>query len=278
MIDAVIHDLDSSIRRSCRILGFNRDTYGRRKKGYRPDEVDQHIADLLHRTTERFVAWGFWMVFFFLRNTSQFAYNHKRVYRVWCDEKLNLRLPPKRTKIHRVYQELLSPAGINEGWAMDFVSDWIVGPSQKQIRVINIIDEGSRRALWTEAYQSISAKTLIRVLDNVVDYRGKPAYIRCDNGPEFISKRLQAWARRHQIELRFIQPGKPTQNGLKERLNKTLRVECLDLTWLRNLELLNEELQAWSQTYNVHRPHKSLGRISPEQYENQNQKFYYSVA
>ena len=125
--------------------------------------------------------------------------------------------------------------------------------------------------------RSISAKTLLTVLDQVVDYRGKPAYIRCDNGPEFISRKLRSWAEGNGIELRFIQPGKPTQNGLIERLNKTLRAECLNLTWFRGIEELNDELQAWSQTYNFIRPHKNLGQMSPETYELENKKFYYSV-
>ena len=84
---------------------------------------------------------------------------------------------------------------------MDFVSDWVVGLQQKQVRIINIMDEGSRRALWTEAHQSISAKKLIQILEHVMEYRGKPAYIRCDNGPEFISQKLELWADSHDIEL-----------------------------------------------------------------------------
>ena len=116
------------------------------------------------------------------------------------------------------------------------------------------------------------------MLDQVVNYRGRPAYIRsADNGPEFISHKLRSWAQEQGIELRFIQPGKPTQNGLIERLNKTLRTECLNLTWFRGLAELNDELQAWSQTYNLIRPHKNLGQMSPETYELENQKFYYSV-
>ena len=142
-------------------------------------------------------------------------------------------------------------------------------PNQKQIRIINIMDEGSRRALWTEAHTSISAKKLTQILDYVLEYRGKPAYIRCDNGPEFISRKLCLWADKHRIELRFIQPGKPSQNGLIERLNKTLRVECLNLCWFTSLEELNEEIQTWSQTYNCLRPHENLGNLTPEQYENQ---------
>jgi putative transposase len=160
---------------------------------------------------------------------------------------------------------------------MDFVSDWIVGPTKKQVRIINIMDEGSRRALWTEAHRSISAKKLIEVLDKVVEYRGKPAYIRCDNGPEFISHRLRDWARDNGIELRFIQPGKPTQNGLIERLNKTLRAECVNQTWFQSMDQFNEELQAWSQVYNLERPHESIGNMTPDAYETEHQKFYYTA-
>jgi putative transposase len=157
----------------------------------------------------------------------------------------------------------MSPDGINEGWAMDFLSDWVVGPTKKQVRIINIMDEGSRRALWTEAHHSISAKKLIEVLNQVVEYRGCPAYICYDNGPEFISKKLAAWAEGNRIELRFTQPGKPTQNGLIERLNQTLRKECLNLTWYRSMEQLNEEIQVWSQIYNFERPHINLGKVTP---------------
>lgn len=211
-----------------------------------------------------------------MRNLGH-KHNHKKVYRIWKREGLHLRLPPKRSRIYRKYQRLLSPEQINEGWAMDFVSDWVVGQQNKQVRIINIMDEGSRRALWTEAHHSISAKKLITVLDKVVEYRGKPAYIRCDNGPEFISQKLECWAAKHQIELRFIQPGKPSQNGLIERLNKTLRTECLNLCWFNSIEELNEEIQAWSQVYNLLRPHENLDNKTPVQYENHKKNFYYSV-
>ena len=91
------------------------------------------------------------------------------------------------------------------------------------------------------------------------------------------SHQLKKWALDKQIELRFIQPGKPTQNGLIERLNKTLRRECLNLTWFTSLEQLNEEIQTWSQTYNLDRPHASLEQQTPAEYELEHQKFYYSV-
>ncbi len=261
----------------CRVLGFRRQTYYHRKQGHRPEQVDDQIADLLHQTTRRFIAWGFWLVFYFLRRQG-YTWNHKRVYRVWKAEQLHLRITPKRPGIKRVYQELLPPDEINEGWAMDFVSDWTVDMiTKEQVRIINIMDEKSRRALWTEAYRSISASTLIDVLDQVLEYRGRPRYIRCDNGPEFISQKLAQWAEDNKIELKFIQPGKPSQNGLIERLNKTLRVECLNLHWFKNLEVLNQSIQTWSVDYNTERPHENLKRQSPLDYENIYSDLYFKV-
>lgn len=277
MIDSIRSEQQQSIRSCCRVLGFRRSTFYSRKAGHRPEQVDQALAKVLRVTAETHVAWGFWMIFDYLRYHAIIKDNHKRVYRIWRQEGLNLRPASKRRRIYRKYQDLISPDGVNEGWAMDFLSDWVVGPTHKQVRIINIMDEGSRRALWTEAHHNISAKKLIEVLDQVVEYRGQPAYIRCDNGPEFISNRLTQWATQKGIELRYIQPGKPSQNGLIERLNKTLRQECLDLTWYHSMETLNEEIQIWSQTYNELRPHKNLGRIPPAQYEIDNQNFYYQA-
>jgi putative transposase len=262
-----------SIRRRSLVLGLRRQSYYRRKQGHRPEELDQHIAELLHRVIQRFVAWGFWMVFYYLRHQGH-PWNHKRVYRIWKAESLNLRLPPKRSKIKRKYQDLLAPDLPNEGWAMDFVSDWVIGPSQEKVRIINIMDECSHKALWTEAYHSIPAAKLIEVLDKVVEWRGLPSYIRCDNGPEFISGKLELWADDRNVELKFIEPGKPSQNGLIERLNGTLRKECLNLEWFQGIEQLNDQIQDWWMTYNSIRPHSSIGYKTPDQHENEIKNFY----
>ena len=265
---------DRSVRRKCVVLGFRRQSYYRRKQGHRPEERDQYIADLLHQVTKRFIAWGFWMVFHYLRHQGH-PWNHKKVYRIWKEEQLHLRLPPKRPKIRRKYLDLLAPDKLNQGWAIDFLSDWVVGPNQEKVRIINIVDECSRKALWTEAFSSISAQNLIEVLNKVVEWRGKPEYIRCDNGPEFISKKLELWALENNIELRFIQPGKPSQNGIIERLNGTLRKECLNLEWFESIPKLNEQIQDWWNVYNSIRPHSSIGYKTPDEFENLNQNFYY---
>lgn len=145
------------------------------------------------------------------------------------------------------------------------------------MRIINIIDECSRKALWTEAYNSIPAKVLTEVLDKVIAWRGCPSYIRCDNGPEFISAKLAQWADKHQVDIRFTQPGKPTQNGLIERLNGTLRKECLNLEWFVSIPKLNEQLQKWWHEYNSIRPHSSIDYQTPNEFEDLNQSLYFSV-
>lgn len=185
---------DYSIRRKSGVLGLRRQTYYARKRRHRLEQEDKRIAEQLHRLTKQFVAWGFWLVFYCLRNEG-FSWNHKRAtvtrftgfggrnHCFYADR-------PKRAKLKIIYQDLLAPEQINEGWAMDFLSEWIIGEEQQKVRIINIMDECSRKALWTEAKESLPAKALVDVLDQVVAWRGAPAYIRCDNGPEFISEKL----------------------------------------------------------------------------------------
>lgn len=272
MIDSL--GKERSIRTKCKVLGIRRQTYHRRKKGIRPEENDNKLRELLHSTASQFLAWGFWMIFYFLRNEG-FTWNHKRVYRVWKEEGLHLRKAPKRPKIKRVFMDLIAPAQINAGWAIDFVSDWVVGAEKQAVRIINIIDECSRRALWTEAHKQITGKKLIKVLEQAIAWRGKPQYIRCDNGPEFICEALKDWAKNSGIEIRHIQPGKPTQNGIIERLNGILRAECLNLEWFKDLEELNEHLQQWWLTYNEIRPHSSIKYMTPVQFEQLNEDLYF---
>lgn len=230
----------------------------------------------LHSVTKMFVAWGFWMIFYYLRNQG-FTWNHKRVYRVWKEEGLHLRKRPSRPKIRREYLDLIAPNSINEGWAMDFLSEWVIGGTGQSVRVINVIDECSRRALWTESHVSITGKKLTGILDKIIEWRGKPAYIRCDNGPEFICEHLKEWAKGKEIDIRNIQPGKPTQNGIVERLNGTLRNECLNLEWFESLQQLNQKLQEWSMTYNHQRPHSAIKFKTPAQFEEINHLLYYNL-
>jgi putative transposase len=269
-----------SVRRTIGVLGIRRQTYYARKRGHRVEQEhqveqnDKLIAHQLREAIKEHLSWGFWMIFYFLKRQADFKWNHKKVYRIWRLNGFHLIKKPKKPVIKRLYHALLSPKMVNQGWAMDFLSEWIINDGQS-IRIINIMDECSRRALWTQAKASITAKMLVDILDKLIQVRGKPAYIRCDNGPEFIAQVLADWAKDNGIELKHIQPGKPTQNGLIERLNGTLRTECLNLEWFKSLEQVNECLQDWWQVYNFHRPHSSVGYLTPDEFEQLNKKLYF---
>ena len=142
---------NQSVRRKSGVLGLRRQTYYARKRGQRPEQEDNRIAEQLHRLTKQFVAWGFWLVFYCLRNEG-FSWNHKRVYRVWRQESLHLRRPPKRAKLKRAYQDLLAPERINEGWAMDFLSEWVIGEEQQKVRIINIMAPAARTNVRVKHY------------------------------------------------------------------------------------------------------------------------------
>ena len=200
-----------------------------------------------------------------------------RAHRLCMEAKLSLHRNPKKPRIKRVFHKLLSPEQINEGWAMDFLSEWVIGDKKQSVRIINVVDECSRKDLWVEAAHSITAAKLIETLDRIGEMRGWPRYIRCDNGPEFISYMLKQWAEEKNIEIKFIQPGKPTQNGIVERLNGTVRTECLNLNWFYSLDEINHLLGQWYKTYNFDRPHSSLKYQTPANFENLNQNLYFRM-
>lgn len=268
-----------STRRQCKWLGMRRSgVYARRH--YKAEEA-RHQADtcvvaLMRKTRQEHPCWGFRLIWAYLRG-QKMRIGRRRAYRLYRSAALSLHRTPKKPRIKRVFQELLPPEQINQGWAMDFVSEWIIGPQQQSVRLINVVDERSRKDLWVEAAHSIKAVKLSETLDQIIQMRGQPTYIRCDNGPEFISEHLKAWAEDKNIELRFIQPGKPTQNGIIERLNGTLRSECLNLHWFQSLDELNERLGHWFKTYNFDRPHSSLNYLTPHEFELQNQNLYLKV-
>jgi putative transposase len=260
-----------SIRRVCAILGLRRSSlyYQHKRKN-----EDQEIADLLHLKASEKPNWGFLLLFHWCRNQGK-TWNKKRVYRVYKAEKLNLRKPKARKKIKRVAINPLPAEQINEGWSMDFLSDTLLS-DEKKVRVLNVLDECSRMVLLSFAAKSISAKKLVSLLDELVKEKGKPSYVRCDNGPEFISKELAKFAHDNGIEIRFSQPGKPTQNGLVERLNGTQRGECLNLKYFKTVKDVQQDLDIWWNSYNFDRPHSSLGYMTPKQFIDNNQNLYFN--
>ena len=134
---------------------------------------------------------------------------------------------------------------------------------------IGIIDDFNRESLAVEADTSLPSLRVIRVLERLMTQRGKPANIRTDNGPEFISHKLEEWCREKQITLQFIQPGKPMQNAYIERKNGSLRRELLNAFLFYSLNEIRVMCEEWRQDYNTERPHKALAYLSPIRYLNQ---------
>ena len=223
------------------------------------------MQDALTALTTKHVAIGYWQCCYRLWNKGH-GWNHKRIYRVYTAMKLNIRRRAKKRLPERVKQALVVPSAPNQVWSIDFMSDSLV--DGRKFRLLNIIDDFNRESLAIEVDTSLPSLRVIRVLERLVSQRGKPANIRCDNGPEFISHKLEEWCndKNRQITLQFIQPGKPMQNAYIERKNGSMRRELLNAYLFNSLAEVRYLSEEWRIDYNEERPHKSLGYLSPLTY------------
>ena len=238
-----------------------RATYQYKSKG----KDDQPIIDLLAELVEKHPSIGFWKCYHRLRRQGH-EWNHKRVYRVYTQMRLNIRRRAKKRLPARVKQALFQPERINQVWSLDFMNDSLW--DGKRYRLLNVIDDFNREVLAIEADTSLPALRVIRVLKKLLFERGTPDMIRVDNGPEFISDKLDNWCKSNKIQLVFIQPGKPMQNGFVERLNGSLRKELLNAYVFRTINEVREQVSEWKEDYNFHRPHDALKNKTPmEVYE-----------
>jgi len=188
-------------------------------------------------------------------------WNHKRVYRVYCKLSLNIRIKPKKRLPKGEVKALVQPLEANACWSMDFMADALI--SGQKFRTFNVIDDYNRECLLLKADYSLPAPKITQLLDEVAGLRGYPSMIRVDNGTEFTSEVFKAWAEKHHILIHYIQPGKPAQNGLIERFNRTFREDILDMNLFNNLKEVNSLAAQWLQGYNYERPHESLAGLSP---------------
>jgi putative transposase len=150
---------------------------------------------------------------------------------------------------------------------MDFMSDTLY--HGRRFRTLNILDEGVREVLDIVIDTSIPGGRVVRTLDRLVEWRGKPDAIRVDNGPEYLSQIFSDWCRRNHVELRYIQPGKPNQNAYIERFNRTFRHEVLDAYVFESMRQVRQITRDWIHEYNEERPHDSLGKIPPAMFRRQ---------
>ena len=153
---------------------------------------------------------------------------------------------------------------INERWSLDFVLD--VLDDGRRFRILTVVDDFTRACLAIDVDTSIGGRRVAQVLQRLIETRGRPARLVTDNGPEFISRALDAWACAHGIELHFIEPGKPNQNAYVESFNGRLRDEYLNVELFFSVPDAQHKQLEWQRDYNEDRPHSSLGNISPRQF------------
>ena len=158
-------------------------------------------------------------------------------------------------------------ARANAQWSMDFMSDTLY--HDRRFRTLNILDEGVREALAIVVDTSIPGARVVRTLDRLVQWRGKPDAIRVENGPEYLSEVFTGWCGDQGIRLNYIQPGKPNQNAYIGRFNRTFRHEVLDAYVFESLRQVRKTTRQWIAEYNEERPHDSLGRIPPTMFRRQ---------
>lgn len=247
-----------SIRLACETFGISETCYR-----YQPrlSHENAEIADWLLRLTQTHKRWGFGLCYCYLRNTRGYRWNHKRVYRIYRELELNLRIRPRR-RIQRDRPEALSaPTAINQVWSMDFMSDRL--EDGRAFRTFNVLDDYNREGLGIEVDFSLPSIRVIRSLERIIEWRGNPQVIRCDNGPEYISQQLIDWATSQHITLMYIQPGRPTQNAYVERFNRTVRHEWLDMHSFDSIHHAQLLATQWLWSYNNERPHTAIGGIPP---------------
>jgi putative transposase len=246
-----------SERRTCRLVGLRRST-----QRYRPRRRD--AGALLGRLRELAAArprFGYRRLHLLLRREGV-SVNAKRVYRLYRAEGLAVRI--RRRKKLRVPRlpPIDPPTKRNERWAMDFVSDVLT--DGRRFRALTLIDALTRESPAIEVDTSLPGARVMRVLDRVAAERGGyPKSITVDNGPEFICTAMDKWAYEHGVELRFIQPGKPMQNGQVESFNGRFRDECLSQSWFPTLARARAEIELWRVDYNAVRPHSALDGRTP---------------
>lgn len=258
----LIDEYRVSIRKATDVIMLKRSVWY-----YKPKARDDlHLRMRMNEIAHTRVRYGFWRVFTLLRREG-FKDNHKRVYRLYKLEGLNLRTKRIRRSRAGLHRENFPQASqINQCWSMDFVSDQLY--NGQKFRALTIVDNCSRRCVAIEIGQSMKGMDVVNTLQSICEvYNKAPERIKVDNGPEFISKELDRWAYENKVVLDFSRPGKPTDNPFIESFNGSFRDECLNTNWFLSLHDARAKIEAWRRDYNSFRPHSSLLGLTPDEAE-----------
>ena len=253
-------EYEMSERHACRLLGMGRSTHRYRA---RKAERDRLLRTRLKELAAQRMRFGYRRLTAMLAREGMPA-NHKRVYRLYREEGLAMRIRQRRRI--RWSGAVVKPAASqpNQRWSMDFVSDCV--STGKVIRMLTIVDDCTRECPAIEVDTALGGLRVRRVLDRIASERGLPEAMVVDNGPEFRGRALAAWSEERGVRLEFIQPGKPVQNAYVESFNGRLRDECLNANWFTSLTDARRKIESWRQDYNQQRPHSSLNYLPPAEF------------
>jgi putative transposase len=247
-----------SERRACRLLGLSRSVlhYASRRKD---DGLQQRLVELAGER-RRF---GYRRLHILVEREG-FVVNHKRVHRLYREAGLAVRKRRKRERVAVERRPLQVPSGPNHTWSMDFVFDAMA--NGKPIKCLTVVDDCTKEAVEIAVGRRINGQGVADILEAACRFRGYPAAIRTDQGPEFTGRALDQWATANDVRLVLIQPGKPTQNAYIESFNGKFRDECLNENWFVSLDHAKAAIAAWRRDYNEVRPHSSLGKRTPAEF------------
>jgi putative transposase len=246
-----------SERRACRLVGIGRASA--RYRG-RPPTDEAGLRGRLRELAAQRPRFGYRRLHALLRREG-IVVNHKRVARLYGEEGLAVRRRARKRLSGEGRGAAPAPTRPDERWGLDFMSDALAGG--RRIRLLCVLDLFTREALALEVDVSLPGARVVAVLDRLAGERGVPAELVLDNGPELTGRALDGWAAERGVRLRFIAPGKPSQNGVVESFNGRFRDECLASSWFTGLADARTTVEAWRLDYNGSRPHSALGYQTP---------------
>ena len=248
-----------SERRAGRLLSLSNSSLRYHSRRPPAEELRRRLREL---AAER-PRYGYQRLWALLRREG-WEVNHKRVYRLYVEEGLKLRKRRRRSRAHVERVPLSAPTVADERYSMDFMRDTLA--DGRVFRTLNIVDDYTRECLAIEVDTSLPGARVVRVLERLAAAGRRPLHLVVDNGPEFVSRAVDQWAARSGVNLRFIDPGKPMQNGFIESFNGKFRDECLSQHWFVSLEEARSVSEAWRIDYNERRPHRSLRHLTPAEF------------
>ena len=247
------------IRRACGLLQLPRASWYYRAHRREDTALRRRLRELA-QARPRF---GYLRLHVLLRREG-WRINKKRVHRLDREEGVTVRLARRRKRASHLRVVSPPPQQANERWSMDFVADTLL--DGRRFRALTVVDNWSRHSPLIEVDVTLTGARVVTALERVAKQRGYPRMITVDNGSEFASKALDAWAYAHRVKLDFIRPGKPVENAVIERFNGRFRDECLNALVFISLHDARQKIEAWRIDYNEHRPHSALGDLTPREF------------